>query len=124
MKEIRLEIATDASGDATVLATKSVSGRLQRVVWVDGDLVDGVDAVLSATQTPAGVDETLLTLTDANTDSIYRPRALVHDEAGAALTGTQGGDRVAPYFSGTLEVVVSSGGATKSGAMICYVGSE
>ena len=123
IEERILKITTIADGSATVTDTKHISGRLVKVQWVDGDLVDGVDAVLSAIRTASGVDEVLITLTNANADAIYRPRALVHTEAGAALTGTQGGDREAPLFAGVLQVVVAAGGATKSGAIICSVES-
>ena len=121
IEERILKITTIADGSATVTDTKAVFGRLVKVQWVDGTLADGVDAVLSATHTASGVDEVLLTLTDANVDAVYRPRALVHSEAGAALTGTSGGDREAPLFSGTLQVVVANGGNVASGAIICYV---
>lgn len=121
MEEIRLIGTTAAGGTVTVTAERAVYGYLDRVTWKVGDLAVGVDAVLSITNTPVGVDETLLTLTNADANAVYYPRALVHDAAGAALTGTAGGDRVRPLICGTLSLAISSGGATKTGGAIVYV---
>lgn len=120
LHDVRLVGATDASGDKTLTAPSGVFGYLEAVEWIDGDLTDGVDAVLSVTETPSGVDQTLLTLTNANDDAWYRPRHVVHSEAGAALTGTSGGDRARPLINGKLKLVISSGGDTKTGGCIVY----
>jgi hypothetical protein len=120
IKAIRLDATTDGDGDATATATLSIMARLFAVEWIDGDLADGVDAVLSTINTPSAVDQTLLTLTDANVDKWYFPRVLLHSEAGAALTGTQGGDRGMMVINGTLKLVIASGGDTKTGGCIVY----
>lgn len=117
LKTIRMNFTTDGAGDATVTATiNQRGGLLYAVEWVDGDLVDGVDAVLSCMSTESGVDQTLLTLTDANNDAWYYPRTTEDDTAGAALTTT-----TPMVVSGDLQLVVSSGGATKTGAAIIYL---
>jgi len=121
IEEIRLIGTTAADGIATIAAERVVYGYLDRVTWVVGDLAIGVDAVLSITLTPAGVNETLLTLTNADANAVYYPRALVHDAAGTALTGTSGGDRTRPLIFGTLSLAITSGGATKTGGAIVYV---
>lgn len=118
LDELRLYGETDASGDLTVNATRPVLGQLYAVRWIDGDLSDGVDAVISTQNHDAAA--TLLTLTDANSDALYYPRDLVHNAAGGALTGTSGGDRALPLFVGLPRLVVSSGGATKSGGCILF----
>lgn len=119
--DINLTGTTNGSGAKTITATQSVLGYLYKVIWVDGDLTDGVDAVLSSTETPEGVDVTLLTLTDANNDATYYPRDVVHNNAGGALTGTSGGDRTMPLVAGILELVIASGGDTKTGGAHVYI---
>jgi hypothetical protein len=113
-KVVRLTGTTDGSGDLVVTGEFSILGWLVAVEWVDGDFADGVDAVLSVVDTPSGVDQTLLTLTDANDDKWYFPTGPEHDQAGAE-TGT----RALLMINGTLKLVVSSGGDTKTGG--CFV---
>lgn len=114
---------TDATGDSTVIATRSVLGLLQEVVWIDGDLADGVDGTLSVTVRPnAAPDLTLLTLTDANSDAVYRPREAVHGNTGTALTynSTEGVTDM-PVIDGTLQLVIAQGGNAKTGGALVYV---
>lgn len=94
---------------------------LYKVVWVDGTLDDGVDAVLSITNTQSGVDETILTLTDANSDKVYYPWVLPVKTDGS----TAASDFFIPQLvEGTLKLVVASGGNAKSGACIVYLTDE
>lgn len=122
IKSLRLYGTTNTSGAATIASAENAvaNGLLYAVEWIDGTFDDGVDAVLSVTKTPSGVDQTLLTLTDANNDAWYYPRILVHDAAGTALTGTSGGDRERAVINGVLSLAVTSGGASKSGGCIVY----
>lgn len=124
LQEMRLIGTTDASGDVTINGETGVFGRLYAVEWIDGDLTDGVDAVLSCQSTPSGVAQTILTLTNANADAWYFPRAVVHSEAGAALTGTSGGDREMFLLTGKPRLVIASGGDTHTGGAIIYFFSE
>lgn len=117
ISEVALPFTTDASGDATVTAAFDTIGKVYAVAWTDGDLADGVDAVLSYTGS-GRPDQTLLTLTNANDDAWYYPRAAASSSAGAALTAY-----VEPMVMGKLKVVVSSGGNAKSGAIRVYVES-
>lgn len=119
-RELRLIGATDASGDLTVNATEAIFGRLESIEWIDGDLDNGVNAVISLQSTPSGVAQTLLTLTNpaADNDAIFLPRVVVHDLSGAALTGTSGGDREMPIVAGIPRLVITSGGDTKTGGCI------
>ena len=118
---VRLIGTTAADGTATILSEASYNAQLASVQWVDGDFTDGVDAVLSVTSTDSAVDLTLLTLTNADNDAMYHPRHIVHSEAGAALTGTSGGDRTMPTVVGRLKLAVTSGGASKTGGAIVYL---
>jgi hypothetical protein len=120
LKTRRLNVTTDASGDATTNDTLSIFGQLYAVETIDGDLADGVDLTLSVQSTESGTALTLLTLTDFNTDAMYYPRHLVHGETGTALTGTSGGDRALPVINGTLRAVVAQGGNAKTGGVIVY----
>jgi len=115
LKAQRIYGTTDTGGDATAYAETSTLGWLVSVEWVDGDLADGVDAVLSVTNRHSGVDKTLLTLTDANADATYYPRATEHDNTGTALTTT-----TLMLIDGLLKLVISSGGATKTGGVVVY----
>ncbi len=114
---------TNSSGAKTITSTQDVHGFLYKVKWVDGDLVDAVTGVLSVIETPEGVDEILLTLSnpDANADKNYYPRDVVHDATGGTLTGTAGGDRIEPFISGKLKLVIASGGDTKTGGAHVYI---
>jgi hypothetical protein len=111
-----IEATTDGSGDATeeLLIPHGEPQLLYGVEWVDGDFADGVDAVLSCTG-PSGVKRTLLTLTNANDDAMYYPRELEDDNVGAESTGY-----TMAIVNGTLELVVSSGGASKTGKCRVY----
>lgn len=115
-----LPVTTDGDGNGSVTNTPAISGRLVGVKWVVGTFAAGVDAVLSTVDSEGAIAN-LLTLTDANAEAMYYPRHVVHSEAGAALTGTAGGDREAPLVFGHLKLVVSSGGATKTGRVICFI---
>jgi hypothetical protein len=115
-----LTATTNASGDATVNGETSVFGRLEAVEWVLGTFDAGVDATLTCQATLSGVAQTLLTLTNANANALYYPRALVHDATGGALTGTSGGDRTLMLLTGKPRVVIAQGGNVKTGAVILY----
>ncbi len=123
MRDIILIGTTSTGGAKTVISPETVQGFLYKVKWVDGDLVDAVTAVLSVIETPEGVDEILLTLSnpDANADKNYYPRDVVHNATGGALTGTAGGDRIMPLISGKLELVIASGGSVKKGGCHVYI---
>jgi hypothetical protein len=119
--DIRLIGNTDGAGAMTETSARAVFGFIEKIVWVDGTFADGVDCVLSATNTASGIDETLWTGTDLNNDASYYPRNLIHGDS-TALTGTAGGDRTKILVQGNLKLVVSSGGATKvGGGMIVYI---
>ena len=123
IRDIELMGTTSSGGAMTVTSTESVSGFLYKVKWVDGDLADGGTGTITVTGTPEEVDETVLTLANPliNADDIFYPRDIPHSLAGAALTATHGGDRVMPLVVGKLKLVISSGGATKSGGCHVYI---
>ena len=122
IRDIKL-IGTTNSGGVTITSPESVKGYLYKVKWVDGDLVDAVTGALTVIETPEGVDETLLTLANplGNADKNYYPRDIVHNLAGAALTGTAGGDREMLLVVGKLKLVIASGGTAKTGGCVAYI---
>lgn len=122
IRQVKLYGTTDSSGDLTVTSEMPIHGKLYAVEWIDGALVDGVDAVISVTNTDSGVDQTLLTLTNANNDAWYYPRYQVHDNAGAGVTydGTNEIYNAQAVLHGYLKLVVSSGGDTKAGGCVVY----
>lgn len=115
---IRLTGTTDSGGDATINHTTTVNGLLYMVEWIDGDLTDGVDAVLSIQSVPgnSAAATTVLTLTNANSDARYYPRELESGNTGSALT-----TYAIPLVAGVPRLVISSGGDTKSGGCVLYV---
>ena len=121
IRDIKLSGTTSAAGALTVTSSEYVRGFLYKVEWIDGDLADGVDPTLSVTNTPEGVDKTLLTLTDANDDDTYYPRDIVHGLDGAAKTGTAGGDCVMLLVVGNLKLVIADGGNAKTGGCVVYI---
>jgi len=130
--EVSLQGTTDGSGNLTVYGhnhsavadSPRLDGyRVVKVTWIDGDLTDGVDAVLSVTATSSGVDETLLTLTNANSDAIYWPRETLDDNTGVDVTfdGTRTVTVEPNVIYGKLKLAVTSGGATHTGGCIVTV---
>ena len=121
LRQVRIDVTTDASGDGVTTVDMPVMGRkLYAVEWRKGDYADGVDAVLAVVGTSSGTTNTLLTLTDANSSAWYYPRYVVHSEAGAALTGTNGGDRGQAIINGNLRLTVDDGGNAKSGGVVVW----
>ena len=125
MYVVKFSITTSAAGAYTsAIATAPGSDLdnlgpklLYAVEWVDGTMDDGATATLTVTNTPSGVDKTLLTLTlTTNADAWYHPRGVEHDAAGAALT-----TRALSVVYGTLKLVVSAGGNVKTGACWVYL---
>lgn len=112
MRHYEINILTNGSGAFTGTVAGVGVGLLYAVQWVDGDLADGVGAVLSVASAVSAVDDTLLTLTAANADKWYYPRVVEHGNTGSDLT-----TYALQVVTGALKVVVSSGGDAKSGAV-------
>jgi len=121
LDSLRINVTTDESGDGNDTADRAVLGRLVAVELIDGDYADGVDATITVVNTNSGVNKTLLTATNFNTDQTLYPRHVAHDEAGAAQTynGTQE-VHVKPIIDGLLKLTIASGGNAKTGGVIVY----
>lgn len=113
-----IQITTDGSGDFVGTLAVKTPAKLHAAQWVDGDLVDGVDAVLTCTQfAPRDLVTTLLDLTDANADALYYPKVTGDTPAGVEITDAY----ESPLVHGVLTLTVSDGGSEKSGALWLYL---
>ena len=108
MKDIRLTGTTIGAGTVTITSETPVFGYIAAIQWIDGTFDDGVDAVLSTTNTPSGVTQTLYTFTDANVDSFIYPSSTFSSFPTQLVTGT-------------LSLAVTSGGSVKTGGAIVYM---
>jgi hypothetical protein len=119
MRTVIVEVTTIADGSGSAFGD-SVVGILYAAEYQPGSIATGATITLTCES-----DSTKPLLTKANAGTAnawFYPRDLVHAVAdGAALTGTSGGDRVAPVLHGRLKVAIASGGDTKTGKVIFYV---
>ena len=116
LESVKLYGTTDALGDLTVTEALAVHGKLVAIQWIDGTFADGVDAVFSVTDEASGVDQTLLTLTNANDDAWYYPRTTADDLTGGAIAT----EFVQLIINGKLEMVVSAGGNVLTGGALVF----
>lgn len=117
IRTVKLYGTTDGTAGAlTVTSNHKVVGLLKGIQWIDGDLIDGVDAVISVDMDDNAPDVTLLTLTNANSDAWYYPKAVATDGTGGAIA-TEFVDLV---INGKPKLEISSGGNGKSGGCIIY----
>jgi len=114
---VKILVTTAADGTATAYSEASYNSKLYAVGWIDGDFANGVDAVLSVVNTDTGVEQTLLTLTNADEDKVYYPRELVHTNAGVAIDG----EIDLPVCVGKLKLAITSGGNAKTGGAVVYL---
>lgn len=114
-RTIQFDITTDGAGAYSGSQAVGSAGwyTLHALEWVDGDLDNGVDPVLSVT-TASGVTTVLWDVDNTDDDAWYYPRAEI------TLTDTT--DHPILYVvAGTLSLVVANGGATKSGKLLVYL---
>lgn len=111
-----LELETDGSGDATATTGQGISGKLYAIEFLGSGLDSGADTTISITDKGGGVDQTLLTLTDVNSDGIYYVRELAQDNAGGDLTAIYD----LPIIMGKVKAVIAAGGANKTAKIIIY----
>lgn len=81
-------VASGGAGTATANADSGVAltGKLNAVVVRYNDTPPGTTDVIVRTKGTNAPQMTFLTLTNANTDGVFRPRAIPHDVVGAALS--------------------------------------
>jgi hypothetical protein len=110
-------IVTDSGGNATVVGS-AVLAKLFAIEYKPGSIVTGATLTLTC---EGDTSKALFSKAGMGTTNVvYYPRDVVHDNAGTALTGTAGGDRIQPLMTGFPKVVVSGGGNIMSGELILY----
>jgi len=109
----RLIVTTIADGSGSVDGP-TIMGWLYAIQWIDGDLVDGIDAVLSCVH--LDLTRALLTLSNANVDAVYYPREDSHTNLGGSLADAS----QCALINGVLRLAITSGGAVKTGGCIVY----
>ncbi|APU89123.1 hypothetical protein Rctr71_003 [Virus Rctr71] len=116
LKSIEISVTTDADGDGVkTQGLFGVNALLVAVEWVKGTFADGVDATLLCVNTRSGVNNTLLTLTNANANAMKYPRVLEHGSTGSDLA-----THTMPVINGDLRLSIAEGGNVKTGSCIVY----
>lgn len=111
-------ILTNGSGAYVGTLPMKTPAKLVAAQWVDGDLVDGVDATLICTDfSPRDSVRTLLALVNANDDAFYYPKVTGDTAAGVEITDAY----ESPLVHGTLQLTVAAGGSAKVGALWLYL---
>ena len=110
--EVKITAITDASGDATNYSNYAIRGNI-KAIYCD------FSATAAATTDTIISDEygqTILSLTDTNTDGWYYPRTNSQTYAGANMLFAAAGQPVPTEFTlfSRIKVVVAQGGATKT----------
>ena len=120
IRDVVLYGTTDADGDLTING-HNIAGQLLAIEWIDGDLADGVDVVITMQTRGNAPALTLLSKDNVNSDAWYYPRTQMHDTAGAAVT--YDGTRVIYdklVITGSPRMVISNGGNAKTGGCTLY----
>jgi hypothetical protein len=113
MKRFKVTVTTAADGSATAY-TPRLSGKLHAIHYVKTDFADGVDFTI----TDEATGESLWTDTNINASEVVRPRAPVHDQAGAARLFAAGGTAVPDLIAmgnTRIKIVIAAGGNAKIG---------
>lgn len=110
LRELVVEVTTDASGDA-VVTTQKFTGRIVQVAIDFGDLAGTTTVAITTDGVPA---ETVLSLAAGNTDAVYGElkRAAVDGADGSDITGAYGDIFV---VNSGLTITLASGGNAASG---------
>ncbi len=122
MRAIRhtVSITTDASGDGTGY-TGVIDGRIFSVQYVKTDYADGVDFACTGEETATAV----WSQDNVNASATVAPRQATHSTAGVASLYAAGGEPVEACIclaNERMKIVVSGGGATKSGTFHVIAG--
>lgn len=114
---VKLAVTTDASGDGS---TADITARMGYVVAIGLDFSASAAAGTDTTITiasPDGPAQTILAVTDSNSDGWFYPRGSAVTTANAAITDSH----VAIPISGVLTATVAQGGATVTNCVSAYI---
>jgi hypothetical protein len=108
--------AGSAAGNAT--SAEIINGKIL-AIYLDfhADTPATADVTVETVHAPVKV---LLTTSNTATDGWYYPRYIIHSEAGAALTGTAGGDRAQHGVNDYIKVSLVQGDALTA-AVTAYI---
>lgn len=115
-RRFSVAVTTIADGSATGYSP-FVSGKLAAIEYVKTDYANGVGFTITA----EGTGETLWTEAAVNAAKVCMPRGATHSTAGVAALYAAGGTAVTDYIRlgrDRIEIVLASGGDTKSGTFI------
>jgi len=115
IQDYKFELTTSGAG----AASQTRSTQTGRIVKISVDLSDcdaTADLTVKSVNTPVGVDETHLTLTNSQATANYQL-----DVASTKADGTASGEFVAPIHAGDLQVAIAQGGDTKSATVVVYL---
>lgn len=120
MKRYKVTVTTASDGTATAY-TPRLAGELDSIQYVKTDFADGVDFTI----TDEATGESLWTDTNINASEVVRPRAPIHDQAGAARLYASGGTAVSSKIAlanSRIKIVIAQGGNAKVGTFHFLVG--
>ena len=117
-----MPFTTASDGSATV-KSDALIGKLYSVEYQPGSTATGATLTITS---EADASKALLTVANAGTSNWMKyPRENAHDIAdGSALPAVGAEGLVYPMINGYVQVVVSSGGASKSGKVIFYIDED
>ncbi len=110
---------TDASGDATSYSAP-ITGRIHSIIYTKTDYASGVDFAITTESTNQG----LWTESNVDASATVAPRQPTHDLVGAASLYAAAGEGVETEIvlvNERVEIVIASGGNTKSGTFVINV---
>lgn len=116
MKPIRVNVTTATDGSGTGWGdAPGGGGVVYAVQLVDGSLDNGVD--VTVTSEHADLSIPILVQANFNSDQMVYPRVLeALNTDGSALSS-----HAMPVVYGRIKVVLASGGAVKTGAVVLYI---
>lgn len=119
MRDYRISVTTDGSGDgSTTLAAPVTPGVVMAIDYLPGSIVTGATITITD-EVPGGGSLTLLVKASAGTSNVrFYPRVLKNlNTDGSTITGQYD----MPLVVGKLKLLVASGGATKTGAVVVHL---
>jgi hypothetical protein len=86
MRVVSFDITAGTAGTYAGTVTLDRPYLLEAVEWLVGTMGTATGGTLAANATASTADVTLLTITTGSVDAWYRPRSVLHDYTGSALS--------------------------------------